>query len=507
MRVSVLAVCVAAAMAVSACSSGAGKPTSAPATSPVTAPETVTSQRPPNTAVARPTVTGPVTGGQPDIPTNAMLASYKQQFGYQESEYFVAGTATAYQARATLPADGVWTVTPASRAPYKTRLIVRTPTDPAKFNGTVIVEWLNVTSGRDSDPDFGFAGPEMLRDGYAYIGVSAQLIGVAGGAGIPIPGYHPKGLVDQNPARYATLSHPGDIYSYDIFSQAAQAILDPIGAKPLGELHPRHLIADGESQSAERLVTYVNAIAPLTNIFDGFMIHSRGATGADLGPGTLGAVPATTEIRTDLRVPVMMTETETDLFGLGFYPALQPDTDLIRTWEMSGTSHADQTTLDYGITSGRQWDTTSQVPDFTKLCGSVNDGPEQYIMRAAFAALGAWVSRGTPPPHSPPIQVTAAKAIARDAHGDALGGIRTPAVNVPVESLSGESPSGRSVICSLFGTRAPFTVATLQALYPTHADYVAQVEASATAAVQAGFLLQADAQIINNQAQAANIPG
>jgi len=40
---------------------------------------------------------------------------------------------------------------------------------------------------------------------------------------------------------------------------AAQAILDPIGAKPLGDLRPRHLIADGESQSAERLVTYVKA--------------------------------------------------------------------------------------------------------------------------------------------------------------------------------------------------------------------------------------------------------
>ena len=37
----------------------------------------------------------------------------------------------------------------ARRRRTRPRLIVRTPVDPKKFNGTVIVEWLNVTSGRE----------------------------------------------------------------------------------------------------------------------------------------------------------------------------------------------------------------------------------------------------------------------------------------------------------------------------------------------------------------------
>jgi hypothetical protein len=337
------------------------------------------------------------------------------------------------------------------------------------------------------------------------VGVTAQVVGVSGGSALPIPDYHPKALVDQNPARYKTLHHPGDQYSYDIFSQAAQAILHPLGANPLGSLRPMHLIAAGESQSASRLVTYVDAIAPITNIYDGFMIHSRGGSGTDLGPTPADASPKVVHIRTDLHVPVMMLATETDLFGLGFYKAFQPDTNLIRTWQMAGTAHVDQSTLDYGIASGRQWDKTSVIPDFQKLCGSLNDGPEQYIVRGAFSALNAWVGHGTQPAHSPAIKVVGG-AIARDAHGDAIGGIRTPAVDVPTESLSGEFDPNKSVICSLFGSRAPFTAATLKQLYPTHSGYVARVKASAAVAVRAGFLLAPDAATIEQQAQALRVP-
>ena len=253
-----------------------------------------------------------------------------------------------------------------------------------------------------------------------YVGVTAEQVGVTGGARLPIPGYNPKGLRDQNPARYQSLHHPGDDYSYDIFSQAAQAILHPDGVKPLGSLRPAHLIAAGESQSASRLVTYVDAVQPIANIYDGFLIHSRGPSGTNLNSGPTGSVPKIVHIRSDLRVPVLILATETDLTGLHFYEALQPDTDRLHTWQMAGTAHVDQSTLDYGVASGRQWDKTSVIPDFTKLCGSLNDGPERYIVRAAFAALSAWVVNGKPPPPSPAIKVIDnGSEIARDAHGNA----------------------------------------------------------------------------------------
>lgn len=457
-------------------------------------------------AVAIATTIGPVTGGSPGTLVNAMTPSLKKQYAYTEREYFLAGTATAYQADGTWSDDGKWAAHPTTTAAYKSRVIVRAPSNPKKFSGVVIVEWLNETSGRDADPDFGFAHAQMLRHGDAYVGVSAQATGVVGGGPkIPIPGYNPLPLVKWDPQRYGTLTHPGDDYSYDIFTQAANAVRHPHGAKPLGALSPRKLIASGESQSAARMVTYVNAVQPLTHAFDGFLIHSRGGSGSVLS-ATSPAPPKVTHIRADLGVPVMQTETETDLFQLGFFPAREPDTTQLRTWEMAGTSHADQATLDYGLVSGRAWDKTDAIPDFTALCGSINNGPQTSIMDGAFAALVRWVSTGKAPAHAVPIQVTNATSLARDAHGNALGGIRTPAVDVPISALSGSADATKSPICSLFGTSKPFDATTLLALYPTHAAYVGKVLTSSGNAAHLGFVPSYDAAAMLKAAVSAHVP-
>ena len=44
-------------------------------------------------------------------------------------------------------ADGA--VAPAELADYRTRILVYRPADAARFNGTVVVEWLNVSGGLD----------------------------------------------------------------------------------------------------------------------------------------------------------------------------------------------------------------------------------------------------------------------------------------------------------------------------------------------------------------------
>jgi hypothetical protein len=492
------------AVVAGACSSSSSG--SASSTAPASARATTSTLASP---VPSPTITGPITGGNPDVAANAMPASLRTEYHYTEADYFIAGTASAYRATAPLTEDGRWSVTTTSTAAYKTRLLVRYPSDPRKFNGTVIVEWLNVTSGRDADADFGFAASELLSQGYAYVGVSAQATGVVGGGGsIPIPGYHPLPLVEQNPARYASLVHPGDDYSYDIFSQAAEAIRQPRGPNPLGSLHPRTLIATGESQSAFRMVTYVDAIAPTAHLFDAYLIHSRGPNGSSLSsaPGATQP-PKVVHIRSDLGVPVLQLETETDLFGLGFYPARQPDTPRLRTWEMAGTSHVDQSTLDYGIASGRVWSPGEQPPDFVALCGTVNDGPQAFLVRAAVAELNRWSRGGAPPATSPRFTIDAdGHAISRDAHGNALGGIRTPAVDVPISTLTGVANPKKSVICSLFGQATPFGAATLDQLYPSHADYVARVTAVAAAAQAKGFLLPVDVGAIVSQAKASPVP-
>ena len=130
----------------------------------------------------------------------------------------IENDATAYAFQGTAGGDGVWSVKTTKTAHYKTRMLVRHPSDPAKFNGTVLVEWLNVSGGVDDDAEFSFAHVELLRSGFAYVGVSAQAQGVIGG-GFSLGPAGSEPLVKWDPARYGSLQRPGDNYSYDIFTR------------------------------------------------------------------------------------------------------------------------------------------------------------------------------------------------------------------------------------------------------------------------------------------------
>jgi hypothetical protein len=467
-----------------------------------------------------PVVTGPITGGSTGKPFTATpvdLASY----GYVEREYFLAGTATAYDWAAPPGEDGVWSVKAAKTASYKTRMLVRRPTDPAKFNGTVVFEWLNDTGGFDIDPEFGYARAELLRSGFGYVGVSAQAQGVVGGgfslsslAGVTV-----KPLVQEDPERYGSLHHPGDDYAYDIYTQAARALRHPGAVDPLAGLVPKYLVGDGESQSAVRMVTYVNAIQPIENAFDGFFIHSRFGGGAllsgfaDAGVDAILAGPLPARIRGDLTVPVFQFESETDvpgltsgLIGQGFVVSRQPDTSRLRTWEVAGTAHADQYLFDYEQGVGGA-DAGAAGASMVASCGDINAGPQHWVEDAAIHALQTWIESGQAPPGGQPFTMADAgpATIAQDMYGNALGGVRTAAVDVPIATYSGQ-PGGGGLTCSFFGQTTPFPSSQLASLYPSNADYVSKVMAATAAAQQAGFILAADAPLIEQEAQSAPVP-
>lgn len=151
---------------------------------------------------------------------------------------------------------------------------------------------------------------------------------------------------ESRPRRYGTLEHQGDQFSFDIFTQGGLAVRGKgKGPKPLAGYDLKRVIAIGESQSAFRMTTYVNAVHPLVHVFDGFLIHSRGGQSAPFGAQQLGqkipGIPNGVKIRTDLDVPVLTFETEGDLVVLGFGPATQRDSKSFHLWEAAGTSHAD----------------------------------------------------------------------------------------------------------------------------------------------------------------------
>ena len=439
-----------------------------------------------------PAVSGPVTGGRGAIvlqSTTFDLASV----GYTQSEYFVSGAATSFAAAAPLGTDGRWRVAPASTAPYTTRIVVYRPSNPARFNGTVVVEWLNVSGGLDVPPDWLLAHNELIRDGFAWVGVSAQAVGVAADKAA-------------DPVRYAALSHPGDSYSYDIYSQAGRAVRTA-AATVLGGLRPRAVLAEGESQSAFRLTTYIDAVQPLARAYDGFLVHSRGGGGAALSQAPQADVPtpAVVHLRDDLRVPVLVVETETDLLVLGYLAARQPDTRGFRLWELAGTAHADDylANLSFGDNGGgavaaQAFAAMLNPPTGTIAftCGQpLNTGEMHYALDTAQYALNRWVRAGVPPARAPRLRVDTsgtAPAFVLDANGNVQGGVRTPAVDVPLARLSGLGQSG-SAFCFLFGTTAPFSPAKLAQLYPTHARFVARWAGDAVSLVRRGFLRPADA--------------
>jgi hypothetical protein len=424
--------------------------------------------------------------------------------GYRETEFFLSGAASAYSPVQPLTSDGKWSVKPVSPALYKTRAVVRRPIDPAKFNGTVIVEWLNVSGGVDASPDWLQTHVELIRRGYAWVGVSAQTVGL-------------DQLKASDPARYGSLSHPGDSYSYDIFTQAGEAVVGNPG-RILSGLRPLHVIAAGESQSAGRMVTYVDAVHPLVHVYDGFLVHSRAVNGAPLSQSPLPAVgtPVPTLIRSDGRQPVLIFNTETDTSAL---QARQADTPWIRIWEMAGTAHYDQ----YGLVDGAtdlgdldgatlsvdslQHPTSNPVPGLLTCASPINAGFASYALRAAIFHLNNWVVTGKLPPTAQRLATTSISPAAYqlDANGNVLGGIRSPAVDAPVSTLSGLGQAGAS-FCRLFGTTVPFTSQQLHTLYPTHRDFVVKWNAAVAAARTAGFLLPEDAVNLRQAAANTRIP-
>ncbi len=432
--------------------------------------------------------------------------------GYEEAEYLVTGTASSYELVGERGEDGRWAVNPAAEAPFRTRIIVRKPSDPSHFSGVVIVEWHNVSAGIDAAPDWGFFHRAATAAGHVFVGVSAQKAGIDGG-GIA-EGIHLK-LLD--PGRYKALEHPGDAWSFDIFTQIGRLIRLPGDESPLRGLTAQRIIAAGESQSAACLVTYINAIDPQSQVFDGYFVHGRPAAGLSMDgvfirsarPPDAGLLPSTEtllskgeRIREDVRVPVLVLQSETDVILLGGQWARQPDSDRVRLWEMAGAAHADT----YTVSAGRHDDgslTGERLAELLRpttnlLIGQtetpVNSGPQQhYVAQAALDHLVRWILEGVAPPTAPHLEVDdTGTDFHKDALGNVLGGIRTPWVDAPVAVLSGLGQAGDS-FAFLFGQTSPFDEATLSELYPGGKDeYLERFEDSLDATIEAGFVRDED---------------
>jgi Alpha/beta hydrolase domain len=429
-------------------------------------------------SVADPVVEGPI--GQAGLwghPWNDQFFEVGS-IGYVEEEYFVSGTAE--------------TSTPAPTfAPYKTRILVYRPADPRRFNGTTIVEWDNVTAQNAEEPMWTWLHPMVFREGHAYVFVSAQAAAICCG---------PRSHKVWDPVRYGGLSHPGDDYSFDVYSQVVQALRRPQGLDPMGGLKTKRVLAVGNSQSASRLHTYVNAVQRDARVIDAFLLDAGGSK-------TFAGEPP---------VPLVHLLSED-----GLSPAAPNVSVNYRLWEVPGASHNDADTGAHDATNER---TTTHAPkqpyaaeeaihrrshygeeglSTHATCAPVlldggNEYPRRYAVRAALHHLSNWVRNGTPAPTPPRAEFDAFGRPSRDEHGNALGGLRLPPLDVPVATYA-------ATACGLFGLTIAFDPVKLAQLYPSHEDYVARMQAATDRTIAAGFLLQPDAEELMTLARGSSI--
>jgi hypothetical protein len=179
---------------------------------------------------------------------------------------------------------------------------------------------------------------------------------------------------------------------------------------------------------------------------------------------------------------VLDLQSEGDVIGvLNSYAARQDDRDTFRLWEVAGTSHADRHLL-------------GTIADQLDCGAPINDGPLHLVAKAALRALVAWVDDGTAPPKAERLGIVEGDEpkVERDANGIAVGGIRTPPVDVPVRVLSGAPGPSDALICILMGSTLPLPSGPPRVGPTGREAYLDDYGRAADAAIDAGWVLAED---------------
>ena len=444
-------------------------------------------------SVPAPTIEGPISGGLRGKHWGGAVASQSplEEYGYLEEEYFFSGSAER-RALDGSPAGG--------RAEYTTRMLIARPSDSGTFNGTVILEWFNVTAEMDLPLMWMLGHEEIMRSGFIYVGVSAQAVGVSDS---------PTSLKAWDPVRYAPLAHPGDAYAHDMFSQSARALVSY--PRLLGEMVPKRIIATGESQSCSYLAQYANVVQPEQQVMDGFLLHSCASFVSDaIGVPTLlflteSEIDGFTAADDGSNAP---PEQLADIPGLGIFRlqmlkngfSPQTDGERYRVWEIAGGSHYDKQSMEYlipflqenlaapldvGILPETEW----ELACFTE--------PNQLAMerptRAAIRQMHAWVSEEVNPPSYMRIAKGEDGSIIRDERGIAVGGIRMP----PMVAADGVNVGDD---CPFIGSYTPGGDADRQQTYASQQDFLNAVTEAAINNINEGTLIGEDASLYSDDA-------
>jgi hypothetical protein len=355
-------------------------------------------------------------------------------FRYVTKEYFVSGTANGQ--------------------PYKTRIVIRKPSDNSRFSGLVLAESMHPSGN-----------PWMFHFTHRYSMTEGHV-------GLEILTTTPQGLAEANPDRYKDLV-VGNGQANEIIAQVGALLKSNRPGNPLSGLPIRRMILAGSSASAAVVVNYlpahmVHRLTDMKPIYDGFLPTSNG-----------------TNLR-KVDVPMIQVPTMREVFQ-GFGPTrVDGDAagDQFRMYEFAGMAHIDSR------------DAAAYYPDPCKL--PISRFPLAAYMSVALNHLWQWIDKGTMPPHADRFYVDYntdkdGSLLALDDWGNVKGGIRDPYVDVPAAKFgvpnSGSEPpiknphpfiaargeAAQNQLCGLANYQINFTPEQLKTLYKDKKTYEAKV--------------------------------
>ena len=180
--------------------------------------------------------------------------------------------------------------------------------------------------------------------------------------------------------------------------------------------------------------------------------------------------------------------------------------DRFRQYEVPGASHFDESQYRYyppvedlaamGVPPiSAQWIFPAECEPF----GLINSFPQPYVFAGAFANLDRWVREGTPPPRAEFLALSGSDFI-NDEFGNALGGLRTPWLDVPTATFyPGRRGGSTPFRCSDNGYWVPFTWSQLEAVYGSFDGYAQRFLESVDRLVEERWLTPEDGERIQSE--------
>ena len=200
----------------------------------------------------------------------------------------------------------------------------------------------------------------------------------------------------------------------------------------------------------------------------------------------------------------------------------QDDTPTFRYYELAGVAH-NPVHKDIEVIAANALFQGSPAILLEDVCAlepnTSADGPVfgSYLYNAMWENLAMQASFGIEMPSAPPLDVAGGQ-IARDAFGNALGGLRLPTLDVPIATYVPinvpnpalpplQPPLDRlqNLICLLNGGVIPFDDATLAELYPNHGRYVNQIVRGSADLRKERLLLKEDAKKLTQDAVKSDV--